>query len=764
MNADTLLSLTLASVEGFIGVVILLRNRNSTSHRLFFAFVVLLTLWGLADVVLRFVEDQAMASVFYDIGAIGFCFSPALYLHFMALFTNSPSPLFRPSFYVLLYGSGLALTLFLLMGYITRLDPSEGAFTVAHSTGYALWIAWIVVCVMTSAAFLIKRLRAKTLPHEARFSMRLLLAGLLVSVGVGVVLDALVPLYGFRPILSAGVSSLVVVVCTAFALIRYHGMAPTSEAVASMVFDAITDLVCVVDLEGEVTFAARNFLKALERDQDDSRGMLRIQDFVEESDHLREVLRNGRTLEQPFFVEVRFVRKSRTTFPVSLSIARLGLEDAPPGLVLIGRDITERNELTRKAAESEEKYRQIVESSLDGIVIIQDGNLVFVNPSAVQTFGYEGPEEMLTASFGDTVAPGSKPFLIRNYDSNKIGDDIFHNYEMKGLTKSGAIIDLEINAKLISWNGKPAVQASFRNVTERKNLEREQALWFWEQESLSAIDKQLVAMVDLESVLNTVTHHARAFCRADFSGVMMVNMEEQFYHWKGVRGNLHAVEDTPFPLKDVHRELLEKRGPATIRNLGSNRDFPLHDLPVLAREGVVTIASFPFRLEHKLEGVLIVGFRRDRSIGERETRLLASLGEKAVIAVSNAGLYESLREHERELEHLSHARVVAQEDERRRIAREIHDGLGQMLTAIKFSVEVMEDSLDLKSAEKGKLDEIKQLLDNVMTEAREISYNLMPSVLDDFGLAPALQLLCETFSKRLNSSAVFMSHGANGRF
>jgi hypothetical protein len=161
--------------------------------------------------------------------------------------------------------------------------------------------------------------------------------------------------------------------------------------------------------------------------------------------------------------------------------------------------------------------------------------------------------------------------------------------------------------------------------------------------------------------------------------------------------------------------------------------------------------------------MLVVGYRQYHDFAEREMRLLISLAEKNSIAMVNAQLYTDLLQREKELEILSGARVQAQEDERRRIAREIHDGLGQMLTAIKFNLEILEDMITAGKDERERIDDMKNLLDSVMKEAREISYNLMPSVLEDFGLAPALQLLSEQFSNRTNVKVQFQAHGINDR-
>ncbi|MGH2567908.1 MAG: ATP-binding protein, partial [Bacteroidota bacterium] len=168
---------------------------------------------------------------------------------------------------------------------------------------------------------------------------------------------------------------------------------------------------------------------------------------------------------------------------------------------------------------------------------------------------------------------------------------------------------------------------------------------------------------------------------------------------------------------------------------------------------------FPLIVEGKLKGQLIVGFRSYHAFSGRDLRLLVSLSEKSSIALANAELYENLVKREQELKHLSGARVEAQEEERRRIAREIHDSLGQMLTAIKFNIEILEDAIPGESAERKRVDDTKNLLDTAMAEAREISYNLMPSVLEDFGLGPALQLLCEQFSKRNSFKIEYHAHG-----
>lgn len=84
-------------------------------------------------------------------------------------------------------------------------------------------------------------------------------------------------------------------------------------------------------------------------------------------------------------------------------------------------------------------------------------------------------------------------------------------------------------------------------------------------------------------------------------------------------------------------------------------------------------------------------------------------------------------------------RVEAGEQERRRVSRELHDGLGQLLTAAKLNV-------DLADRQPDALDKVRTLLFQAIREIRHIAHELRPSTLDDFGLVPALRTLCEECS------------------
>jgi len=102
----------------------------------------------------------------------------------------------------------------------------------------------------------------------------------------------------------------------------------------------------------------------------------------------------------------------------------------------------------------------------------------------------------------------------------------------------------------------------------------------------------------------------------------------------------------------------------------------------------------------------------------------------------------------------------AQEDERGRIARELHDDISQRLSGMKFRVEVLADEAEPSHRRMVRaLRDINQELDRAITEVQRISSNLRPSALDDFGLVTALRVLCKEFEKVHGVSTTFRELG-----
>lgn len=104
--------------------------------------------------------------------------------------------------------------------------------------------------------------------------------------------------------------------------------------------------------------------------------------------------------------------------------------------------------------------------------------------------------------------------------------------------------------------------------------------------------------------------------------------------------------------------------------------------------------------------------------------------------------------------------IEAEENERRRISRELHDEIGQALTAIKFNLDIMDKDLPSTfPVVRERLKEAKSLSDQSLTAMRQLSMDLRPTMLDDVGLIPTLRWYIQNFSNRLNIDSNFHAVG-----
>lgn len=131
--------------------------------------------------------------------------------------------------------------------------------------------------------------------------------------------------------------------------------------------------------------------------------------------------------------------------------------------------------LLRKKAEdalreSEEKYRSFVERANDGIAIIQDLKLQYVNPRLAALLGY-GPEDMIGTTATDYVYPNEVSHLLKLHKSRMEGEDVASVYETALRSKDGRRIYVEVNAGKINYQGLPAALVLYRDITERKLAE-----------------------------------------------------------------------------------------------------------------------------------------------------------------------------------------------------------------------------------------------------------------------------------------------------
>ncbi len=148
----------------------------------------------------------------------------------------------------------------------------------------------------------------------------------------------------------------------------------------------------------------------------------------------------------------------------------------------------------------------------------------------------------------------------------------------------------------------------------------------------------------------------------------------------------------------------------------------------------------PLRVKGRLTGVVLMGRRGEMLFAEEERELLAAIGNQAAMAIENARLYDDLRYDEEVQRQLLQKVITAQEDERRRVAVELHDGVIQNLVSALYRLRLCAVRMrDADSEAALALREAEEIMDGSIAEMRRIVAGLRPFVLDDLGLAVALE-------------------------
>ncbi len=140
---------------------------------------------------------------------------------------------------------------------------------------------------------------------------------------------------------------------------------------------------------------------------------------------------------------------------------------------------------------------------------------------------------------------------------------------------------------------------------------------------------------------------------------------------------------------------------------------------------------------------------------QKEEDFLNTVSHTLASIIVRRRIEDDLRESETRLRNLSSQLLSIQEAERKRVARELHDGIGQMLTAIKFKVEkkLQQSERDALMAAENPLRETLPLIQESIEEVRRIQMDLRPPTLDDLGLLATIAWFCREFKKTYSSFA-----------
>ncbi len=182
----------------------------------------------------------------------------------------------------------------------------------------------------------------------------------------------------------------------------------------------------------------------------------------------------------------------------------------------------------------------------------------------------------------------------------------------------------------------------------------------------------------------------------------------------------------------------------------------------LQREGVNTLVHVPLTIKGNTLGSMCVGTKQGREFSREDQELLKAIGSQIAVAIENARLYAEVQAKERMRGELFKKAINAQEDERKRIARELHDETSQSLTAMLYAAE---EALEMKNiaAIRKKIGAMRELAQHTLDGVHKLIFDLRPSMLDHLGLAPAIRWLAKSRLEARGVRVVIQEKGEIGR-
>jgi len=192
------------------------------------------------------------------------------------------------------------------------------------------------------------------------------------------------------------------------------------------------------------------------------------------------------------------------------------------------------------------------------------------------------------------------------------------------------------------------------------------------------------------------------------------------------------------------------------------RECPRLSSEVIAAEGLVCHASVPLIARDQVVGVMNVASDQARQFAPDEIALLDSVGRQIGVAVENARLWEEVRRRETMRGQLLLQVIAAQEAERKRIARELHDEAGQLLTTLLVGLRTLEQTPALPDMTQRNVADLKELGKHIFDEIHRLAVELRPNSLDQLGLVRAVESCVREFGGRVGLRTDFEASGLDG--
>lgn len=400
---------------------------------------------------------------------------------------------------------------------------------------------------------------------------------------------------------------------------------------------------------------------------------------------------------------------------------------------------------------SEERYQDLVEAANDVVLAVDlQGNFTEFNRAGEQLSGYTR-EELRHMNMRDVLTPESFERAIRMIQQ-KLVDNRPTRYELELIKRDGSVVPLEVNTKLIIHDGRPVgVTAIARDITERREAESELRAREAKQAAVADLGQSALESDDLDSLFEDAIHCAAKTLDLEYGSILELSRDGSILHSRagiGWHPGVVGREAVGSGSQSQAGYALLSSEAVVCEDLSQERRFAVPR--VLLDHGVVAGVSVIIHGRDRPFGVLSAFSSEQRSFKQDDIHFLQSVAHVLAAAVERKRLEDERTHHNKELA----VRVLqAQEEERKRIARELHDETAQTLSIMLTNLDLIVQQVppDDPAVAAG-FERVKSLAKRALDETRALSHALRPAILDDAGLLAAIEWVAREYERSFGGS------------
>lgn len=396
--------------------------------------------------------------------------------------------------------------------------------------------------------------------------------------------------------------------------------------------------------------------------------------------------------------------------------------------------------------EYEKIYLALRENGIDGMVIIDNNRRITDVNNQFSTILGCSASELISSDISSFTHPSDRA----KFDS-ELSPTILNKFftsPVRFTSKDGSLLYFQCIGIRIDDNH---CQLIFRNKNEDLKREEEHQARNRKIIALYEISKQIASRVDIDQILATVVKNTMWLFECQFVSVSTFDNDSGLITYRSMVGNRTNWSKTKIyqAKRGMAGRVIANNNVFTIEDLTGDASVNSSEFPNFLAEEIKSAAGVPLSYKGRVIGVLTIAFRKNYKFSEQDINLLTGIADHLVVAIEYARLYQTTYEHSRAMELLSARFTKIQEEERKKISRELHDSVGQALTALFLNLDLLNADMEVKTpATTERIRSMKLIVDETLRDIRQIAFELRPAILDDFGIIPALRLFIHRFSRQ----------------